>query len=305
MLSTTGSLPLEVLLMILDFSDTGVLSAWRRTCRAFQDRVHRILTHTIHAVISHYLLDPMHIVGLLRRWDAIITDHAAVAFLLRDLDVLTRELVISVHADDFDNLCAHLLRRYSLKPFPESAPSSDGPTVQLYRISESPSLWLRVRCITAYTTPPLKSPVAGLGCAEHTAAMNFVGADIYGCAYPSLTLRRRALLRLPWNRLQHWQSPALKDILLFMAKGRFTFSADPYTLLDERLTPIDFGPFRLPCLRSMYICDCRPRYFGDYGSLVDVFDLSRPHRPQLVHQLDMDTGRGIVSVRRIVAANQT
>ncbi len=280
----------------MDSSDIDALSAWRRTCTVFETRVHRILKRTIHAVIEHYLLAAPYVLDLLLRWNAIIIEEAALAFILRDVNVLTSTLVICMHPNNFEGLRDELLSRYTLQEVNEFPNSFEPPPGQLFRITHDRYVRLQPMKM-AKTFPPINTPVATLSWAEHTAVMNFVGAQMYGSAYPSLTLRRRALLAMPRDRYQP-TSATHAQLLALSERGGFTISHDPYTLLDVPFTPVRVAHFRLPCLRTMYICDCRPRYFGDGGSLVDFFELAGPSSFELLHEASEGDRGGTVPAWR-------
>ncbi|RDX45221.1 hypothetical protein OH76DRAFT_1486530 [Lentinus brumalis] len=269
-------LSVEILAAIVDLSDMDSLLVWRRTCQHLSNRVHTILQRLLHAVITHYLPRPSVFVDLLRQYAAVIVDEAALAFWLRDLTVLRNTLVISVPARNFAAIRKTMRRAYTLKStsatiyHPRELPDTLRFHVPL--MSNRYVLLQRVReeCLESGTD----HAIGYLARTPHTALMNFVGADVFGSLVPSLTLRRRAHLAVPWS----WMPTVHRaPILHLLAHGAFCFSSEPSDLLD--LAELQ-AAFVDASLRAALACPCVPRYFGGEGALVDCFRVKYAEAPR-------------------------
>ncbi len=269
--------------MVLDASDMDTLMAWRRTCVTFGARVKRILQSLIHAIVGYYLPDPLLFMHIIRRHRAVIIAEAALAFFLRDTSVLAMDLTVCAIPRDMRALRDELLRAFPMHPIDEGLAYHSLNDFMLFRIR--PHRYIRFVTTTPYfdrNVPQfVPSPVGRVAAAPHTAFHNFVGADVFGCGYPQLTLRRRVLLRTIWAG---YNTPERRAILRLCALGRFQFSSDPSHLFDN-LAPrtVDCLGHRSSCIASHYVCDCQVRYFGDGASLVDFFDLDGARPFDLLH----------------------
>lgn len=96
-----------------------------------------------------------------------------------------------------------------------------------------------------------------------TALINFVGADSFGCAYPALTLNRRGLRR-KFSELNQCDNDVLHGL---MGPAQFALRRFPRTVPNASRT--------FPCTRQSFTCQHQGRFFGDDGSLVQLFE---PHR---------------------------
>lgn len=101
--------------------------------------------------------------------------------------------------------------------------------------------------------------------APTTALFNFVGAVTFGCAYPSLTFRRRGFRR----NLGGLSTQDLADLAFLQSTGDFTLR----TILGH--TGIASGKEVYPCQRAVFLCPRQGRFFGDNGTLIQGF---APHR---------------------------
>ncbi|KAI0698719.1 hypothetical protein C8Q76DRAFT_633842 [Earliella scabrosa] len=106
-----------------------------------------------------------------------------------------------------------------------------------------------------------------------TAFMNFFTEHSFGCAYPSLTLRRRSLLR----DLRHVHLTGVDYITLAtILHAGFQLAASPAAWPEvSGMNPSVGGPLpppNNPCFRERFICPQQGRFFGDPGSLTDFLD---------------------------------
>lgn len=286
--------------MVLDESDMDTLMAWRRTCEPFALRVKLILRQLIHRIVAYYLPDPANFMDILRRHGAVIIEDAALAFFLRDPSVLSMELAICTMPHRLNDLRAELLRNYTMLSV------EDDELLRQHRITDNALFWIghrryiRLRHMPLWhtywpETTPLLSPIGRVAQSPHTALFNFVGADIFGCGYPELTLRRRAFMRAPWSALY---APERRGIFRLCAVARMTFSADSSQLFDDLAARVPVSAQgQLSCVRSHHVCDCEVRYFGDCASLVDFFDLDGSNALDLLHtrlEWGLDRNEGVV-----------
>ncbi|KAI0750153.1 hypothetical protein C8Q80DRAFT_1101445 [Daedaleopsis nitida] len=102
------------------------------------------------------------------------------------------------------------------------------------------------------------SPITRSPC---TALVNYVSSTSFGCAYPHMTLQRRALLA---------------DHAMFQPLP-FDFSI--MNLLTDRGFDVSWSPIRWPfprptrqCYAGRHMCPKQIRYFGDNMWLMDFFD---------------------------------
>ncbi|KAI0707138.1 hypothetical protein C8Q76DRAFT_800498 [Earliella scabrosa] len=194
---------------------------------------------------------------------AIIVGHAALAFLLRDQDVLSDVLEISVGTSQAEDLQHDLVESQALVPVPDM-PTPPNPR----------------------RTPPL---------------VNYVSSKSFGCAYPAFTLNRLALF--PGmkagqddhgdNDITHGAADPDPDLgsLFALAKCGFWFSNTPESLvarLDGWTTPERCSVHTAPylCFRRTWLCPEQFRHFGDQGSFVALFDTAHVSPERLAEQKD-------------------
>ncbi len=270
------------------------LLVWRRTCQHLSNRVHTILQRLLHAVITHYLPRPSVFVDLLRQYAAVIVDEAALAFWLRDLTVLRNTLVISVPARNFAAIRKTMRRAYTLKSTSATVyhPRELPDTLRFHVPLMSNRYVLLQRVREERLESGTDHAIGYLARTPHTALMNFVGADVFGSLVPSLTLRRRAHLAVPWS----WMPTVHRaPILHLLAHGAFCFSSEPSDLLD--LAELQ-AAFVDASLRAALACPCVPRYFGGEGALVDCFSLFGSRGIDILHSAAPDNRDGVVPAWR-------
>lgn len=101
--------------------------------------------------------------------------------------------------------------------------------------------------------------------APTTALFNFVGALTFGCAYPSLTFRRRGFR----HHGRDLDTSHIHDINFLRNQGAFDIHAVVRDTVNEN------GRNVYECERSRFLCPYQGRFFGDNGSVVHAF---APHR---------------------------
>ncbi|KAI0730636.1 hypothetical protein C8Q76DRAFT_792787 [Earliella scabrosa] len=279
MAEVIGELPVELERMLLEGYDMLSLLNWRAVRGRYLFQVDRQLRKEMEKIVNVYvpgqaslLLDALH------RFRAIITGEAAIAFLLRDRDLLGMDLELCVGEPEAEALHAFLKNNFVLTKVcgqDEGTLGYHGPPdrITTYYCIIAPRR-RRYICVVSSHTP---SPLTPLTAVNNTAYMTFFSPTIVGCAYPSLTMRRCALIRSD-NGFGQWWSRRCdrRRNLGLVVRGHFRLHDDPSTLLFPRLDPPPQRP-GIPdqrwCLGHLYLCACRDRYFGDPGSFVVVLDL--------------------------------
>ncbi|TFK80353.1 hypothetical protein K466DRAFT_438044, partial [Polyporus arcularius HHB13444] len=217
-------------------------------------------------ILRRYVPDPDVILELLEEFHAVVWGNAALAFFLRDLSVLDKDLDISVGLRDSNALKTVMQLRIPMThvwTLPKG-PRAGRVVVHCYRLG--PRRYIKLHC------SPDTSPTLPIAQAESTIFMNFVSSIGAGCAYPALTLRRCGMSYPSW-----WLDPEGPDggvrqrLVILVLKG-FRFARHSRDLLPANWTPpLTYAPGG-GCLERIYLCPYQSRYFGDQGSLVFFFD---------------------------------
>ncbi|KAI0715417.1 hypothetical protein C8Q76DRAFT_796176 [Earliella scabrosa] len=201
---------------------------------------------------------------------AVVGGIAALSFLLRDPSVRCDVLQVFVGSFWYHNFVSALT----------NCPVN-GQDVLNIRVRVAPRQYAMDRDIVGVTTFYLRngrrifvyrsgiiSPCSTISRSPSTALMNFFTEYSFGCAYPSLTFRRRALLcDLRTTHL----APTDYIILACLLKVGFQFAGSPavWPEFHEGLATVHVDN---PCFRHRFICPQQGRFFGDAGSLVDFVD---------------------------------
>lgn len=239
--------------------------------------VNNAIRTSLRTIIRRYVSDPDVILDLLEEFHAVIWGNAALAFFLRDLSVLDKDLDISVGLRDSNALKTVLQLRIPMQRVwtHPTGPRQGRVVVHCFRLGNR--RYLKLHC-SPDTTPTL--PIVQSEC---TVFMNFVSTIGAGCAYPALTLRRTGMSLPYWFVPRHG---VRRRLIILVLKG-FRFSRHSRDLLPPTWTPpLTFAPGG-GCLEKVYLCPYQSRYFGDLGSLVFFFDaahmdldwLQRSHQP--------------------------
>ncbi|KAI0708393.1 hypothetical protein C8Q76DRAFT_626811 [Earliella scabrosa] len=270
--------------MIAEDLDITDLLAWRAVCRANYHQVAGVLRRTVIATITPFFHLPCSFLRYLTKYRAVIGGASAIAFILRDRSVVSDTL--EVYAASF--WYASLVARMS------SCPSNGKDTDKITAHSMSPA-YSAERDIKAYSVFHLKngrrvivyrsgavSACSPLSRAVTTAHMAFITEHSFGCAYPALTLRRRALLSD--MRLSH-MGLLDKESFNHLLSAGFSFAVSPSAWPQYPATAENFPAPQdddtLPCYRARYVCPFQGRYFGDPGSLIGLIDPLGDHASSL------------------------
>lgn len=122
------------------------------------------------------------------------------------------------------------------------------------------------RSLNIHTSTSL-SPLDPIAASVTTALCNWVSASVFACGYPALTLRRRAVGRELFRR-----DTVVATLYWHLLHVGFEINTDPSAWDDYRALLSDAdNDSQQPCMRSLYLCPTQGRFFGDPGSLVNVF----------------------------------
>ncbi|KAI0686632.1 hypothetical protein C8Q76DRAFT_636117, partial [Earliella scabrosa] len=278
------SLHSELQGMIAEELDILDLLAWHAVCHANYHQVAGVLRRSVIASITPFFHSPTKFLHYLTKFRAIIGGASAVAFVLRDRSIVSNTLEVYAASFWYGSLVARM------SSCPSVAQRTDKITTHAMSNNYSTE-----RDIKTYTVFHLKnnrriivyrsgavSACSPLSRAVTTAHMTFITEHSFGCAYPALTLRRRALLSdMRLNRMS-LHDKASFDHLLSVG---FSFAVSPSAWPEYPTTSANFPAPQdhdtLPCFRSRYVCPFQGRYFGDPGSLLGLIDPLGDHASSL------------------------
>ena len=223
-------------------------------------------------MLEPYVPYPSALLRNLTKYEAIIGGVAAASFLLRDPNIKCDVLQIYVGSTHF--------RRF-VNAITTSRRNSPG--IAKIHVGEIPDDFTRERHIASVVTLHMHSsrsiiiygssvptPLPIVGSSISTATMNYVTQHTFGCAYPRLTLTRRALLSN--IRLNNCCDTDYLTTTTLMRAG-FEFVVNPSGWPEfHNPRPHLHAPDTFLCLRAQYLCPNQGRYFGDKGSFVAFFD---------------------------------
>ncbi len=264
--------------------DMRSLMRWRRTCKTHYEVAVRTIDQELGAMVEVYVPSRTFFMAVLHECRAVIGGEAALAFFLRDPTVLSRQLDVYAGSQDGPALVTALTDSWGQFRFTQE--SYRGRNHHL-AVRTDIRRDVHLRC--KQTGLEIIIHIANTRCALSpitrtwaTALCNYVGVGRAGCGYPSLTLERRSLLaRLPSH---HFGESDVEERLLRPNAG-FQFARTaamwPEYVRRGQLPVVATGAWRSPCLREAFLCPYQGRYFGDRGSLVDVFDVLGVVSPML------------------------
>ena len=251
------------------------LLAWRAACRANYHQVAGVLRRTVIASITPFFHSPCTFLRYLTKFRAIIAGASAVAFILRDRSIVSSTLEVYAASFWYGSLVARMSTCPSIAQLTEK--------ISTHAMSNAYS---SERDVRAYTVFHLKNQrrvivyrsgavgaCSPLSRAVTTAHMLFITEHSFACAYPALTLRRRALLSdMRLNRMSSFDKSSFDHLL----SVGFSFAVSPsawpqYPTTSENF-PAPQDDDTLPCFRARYVCPFQGRYFGDPGSLLGLID---------------------------------
>lgn len=256
---------------IADLCGLTTLLSLRCTCAAFKEHVNAILNAERVAIVKHFHFEHDIIWQHLDTAGAIVGGLAALSFVLREPRLLPDVLDVYVSPLQGDHLEQWLEEDEHLDIHSTATViwTSENRTCGSMYVSRTttfpcPSSGRSIKIHTSTSHSPLE-PIAG---SPTTALANWVSAQVFACAYPALTLSRRAL---GCRAVDHYAG--LDTVYDTLRAHRFQIERDPSAWPEWRtLVSPASSPRLRPCLRAFYLCPSQGRYFGDAGSLVNVFD---------------------------------
>ncbi|KAI0682586.1 hypothetical protein C8Q76DRAFT_637015 [Earliella scabrosa] len=224
-------------------------------------------------MLEKFLPSTRELLRIITECHALIGGMFALAFLLRDQ--LYNLYNLDIYADDvqFQILVEYLMYSPFIAPHLHfKGTSTSGPTRRARSLIRRESIFAtatgrRIR-VRESTTVSACSPISR---AWTSALMNFVTETSFGCAYPRLTLNRRALVSDMYATVLSFEDDRIRRAL--QCKG-FSFRSHPAEWPDyaARVSPSHPLPGVFPCFKHLFLCPDQGRYFGDSGSLVAYLD---------------------------------
>lgn len=267
------------------------LLRWRLVCRGTRALVEATLRKSQEYIISQYLSNAPEVLNKLSLFRALITADAALALFLLDYGMLSQDLEICVPEEFFTQMMTFLHQSYVLWSIPNDRDTpADRPP------ERSPYLFLirdpnhRRRRYLHVVKVYSRNAIVGLHTLGNSAMMCCFNADIMSCAYPSLTLRRRAMVReqnwmSSWISGQFDRARNLRHVL-----AGFTMSTYAHRLVEPPLNDVPSEPTLTTdprwCMAHFGLCGCNSRYIGDMYCLTVVL---HPTSPGWEYLLDAST----------------
>lgn len=262
-----------------------------------------MLTSCLRKIVGVYIEDPVCFLHDLDYYQGLIIGEAALAFIHRDVQLLSDCLEIAVgklHRDDLEAVLTarHWLTFETTEPFPYD---DRVPNVRVFRTPNKQ--YIKLVCSP---TDSALGPVALQGL---SALANYVSNRSFGSAFPLLTLRRLSLFSgrkttvplgqaaevdvadgaedamtpdsptmTPDSPITDSLAPQPLDaesvLVRRLERHGFRFRTTPLELLDPAVaSPRALRTSPYVCLHNLYVCPDQSRYFGDNGSFVAFFDV--------------------------------
>ncbi|KAI0698757.1 hypothetical protein C8Q76DRAFT_633936 [Earliella scabrosa] len=267
-----GSLNIDVLDAIADCMDIQTILGWRNTSRGTYKHAVESLRRTLLRILGEHVRASPALLDLICTHRAVIGGLAALAYLLRDGSVWCG--ILELYTTGF--WYQHLVD--AIRACPELA--VDIVRVQCGRGKEPCT---PARGVVSHTVIHLKnkhhivvyrsrssSAWEPIVCSPSTADMTFVTPHAFGCAYPALTMQRRALLA-DMRTKDLTSIDVAKFVALHEAGFRFARNANVWSSDAQRL-PRYARPNTVRCLRNTFLCPKQRRSFCDAGSELHAVD---------------------------------
>ncbi|KAI0683467.1 hypothetical protein C8Q76DRAFT_571464, partial [Earliella scabrosa] len=261
--------------LITEAMDMHELQVWRRTSKSLYTHATGALRRTLVIILSPFFPFPCTFLRHLTRCKAVVGGLAAISFVLRDRSVRPSTLEVYVSKTRHDDFIRRL-----------TTCIVNGPHIRRVVHRSVPWAYSLDRNILSYTTLHLKngrriivyqsadvSSCSPLARTTNSALFTFVTEHTFGCAYPPLTLHKRALLSdLRLRNVLDIELDAITDLL----KAGFTLAVSP-SAWPEYPANIDNFPYPQetdthPCFRDRFVCPFQARFFGDKGTLMGYMD---------------------------------
>lgn len=261
----------EILTHIADCCDLPTLLTLRLVSGDLAEHAEHILESDRKDMLRHFVSDAAKLWELFEGYGAVVGGLAALSFVLRDRSVRPDVLDVFVteeHAEfleqmldedpDLDLRLNHVVDHDPLLLFNTPRHTS---RVATYVCPNGRFLKLFTSSTQSALDPIAVSPT--------TALINWVSPYAFACGYPSLTLQRRALSCSITAR-----APGAAALFLTLKTHGFERMRSPWCWPEyAQLVDPSTSTWFKPCLRSLFLCPDQGRYFGDEGSLLNVFEL--------------------------------
>ena len=256
--------------IIADEMDLASLMCWRQTCVGNYAHAVASLERKLVGLVDYFLSYPTALLQVISRFNAVIGGEVALAYIRREVPYRPRSLEIFASRLQYKAICRAITSDplLSLDIVQSTTVEADYTLCTQRDITETFRLRLRsgleMHVRRSSTSSPL-SPIARASC---TALMNFVTPESFGCAYPRLTLKNRALLcDIGMTAVDHLDGAAMNALV----DVGIDAAVHPSHWPDYRIwSPTPGNTYTVnACWRSHFICPEQGRFFGDRGSLVD------------------------------------
>ena len=218
------------------------------------------------------------ILKILQTFRALLGGEVALAFLLRDHTFIPTAVDIYCDIFQFKQLCSALFSHPRLAIYIERTVTIQMTTAQ--QLAHHSTSSLRVTLTTGgdiyIHRSTTISPCSPITRAPNTGLMNFVSPYGFACAYPILTLDRKALAT---DLNDDYLTYRDREIVHNMERNHFEFALSPsewtsYSIpVPKKVEETNPEPPSLsPCWRSRFICPEQTRFFGDRGTFLQFFD---------------------------------
>ena len=258
--------------LALSYLPMDSLLAWGSTCRDNYAAVNTELRLSLEALVGRFFPDPSAFLEMLIPWSGLIVGEAALSHVLHEPSICKTSLEIAIsniYFTAFLRSLSRLLPYGSLLDARVVKPPPRGYSFHRHisRIAEYRLMSGLFIVVYGSCTPSACDVVSGYWT---TALMNFVTARTLGCAYPRLTLRKRALLCKSRSSSMDWADRAMA-----MTLDRFGFKmgygVHNWLVHGSRDTTPGQSTM-VGCGQALYVCPQQARFFGDGGSLVIFHD---------------------------------
>ncbi|KAI0706481.1 hypothetical protein C8Q76DRAFT_629879 [Earliella scabrosa] len=248
--------------------DIKTLRVWRAVCRQTYAESTGSLRRTIISIIQPFFPFPFTFLRHITSNRAMIGGVAAISFITRDPAISSKALQIYAGKLWYDSLVKTI-----------TSCSANKHRIARIRRSSAPEPFARERDIISTTSFHLHdgraviiyqagavSACSSISRLPLSALMTFFTEHTFACAYPSLTLSRRAILS---NMRLGTACETDYLVMVALMQAGFEFAVNPCVWVEyRRPSGAPLVPDTYECLRHLYVCPQQGRFFGDPGSLV-------------------------------------
>ena len=247
--------------MFADEMDIMTLTQWRRTCKTNYYQAVGSLKRSLTKMLDHFVPSPDLFLRRINDTRSIVGGEFALAFILRDMAMLPKQLDVYASDHEYNAMCASLLEDPDITRMTSQYTCTQNAVLDALRTQISSTLVIETTkgtCIRIHRsyTPSSTAPISRAPC---TALSNFITAHGFGCSHPLLTLNRRALIGdqdLP-------QLPVMdRDVQDRLIKHGFSLA----------FSPIAWPEFRRPVVANVLV--------DSSSDVHTILDAPRPTTPE-------------------------